>query len=73
MPATGRTHHADVRFTGDDCSRVPGMVFEVTDSELAAVDEYEHAFSYVRVSATLASGSQAWVYLHAPSGPRRAT
>ena len=65
--ATGRTHHANARFTGDDCSRVPGMVFDVSDSELAAVDQYERAFSYARVSAMLASGNRAWVYLHASS------
>jgi hypothetical protein len=70
--ATGRTHHANARFTGDGCSRVPGLVFDVSDSELAAVDEYEQAFSYARVSATLASGSEAWVYLHAPSSRRNA-
>ena len=60
----GRTHHANVRFTGKEDSRVPGMVFDVTDAELAGVDEYEIAFSYERVIATLASGRQAWVYAH---------
>jgi hypothetical protein len=65
----GKTHHANVRFNGKDDSRVPGMVFEVTDAELAGVDEYEIPFSYERVTATLASGRQAWVYAHgAPDG-----
>ena len=65
----GRTHHANVTFNGNDRSRVPGMAFEITDAELASVDVYEIAFSYKRVSATLASGSQAWVYVYAHGAP----
>jgi hypothetical protein len=64
---TGKTHHANVTFNGDEGSRVPGRVFEITDAELASADEYEGAFGYERVAATLASGRQAWVYVHAPS------
>lgn len=66
----GTTHHANVTFNTDDASRVPGVVFEVTDAELAKVDEYEAAFSYQRVAATLASGRQAWVYAHTAFGSR---
>jgi hypothetical protein len=62
----GKTHHANVRFNGNDESRVPGSVFEITNAELASVDAYEAAFSYERVAATLASGRPAWVYIHAP-------
>lgn len=64
VATTGKTHHADVRFNGIEDSRVPGVVFEITDAELASVDEYESAFSYTRVAARLASGKEAWVYLH---------
>ena len=63
------THHANVTFNGGDDSHVPGMVFEITDAELARVDTYEAAFLYERVAAMLASGRQAWVYVHRPSGP----
>lgn len=62
----GRTHHANVEFSGKPDSRVSGMVFEVTDEELASVDGYEAPFQYQRVTALLASGRQAWVYVHAP-------
>ena len=62
--ATGRTHHANVIFNGLTESRVPGMVFEITDTELDNVDEYERAFFYERVVATLASGKHAWVYAY---------
>ena len=54
--------HANVTFNGNEHSRVPGMLFEVTDAELAKIDAYEIAFSYERVVAALASGRQAWVY-----------
>ena len=64
----GKTHHANVTFNGNENSRVPGMVFEVTDAELASVDEYEAAFSYKRVDATLASGGRVWVYVDARAG-----
>jgi gamma-glutamylcyclotransferase (GGCT)/AIG2-like uncharacterized protein YtfP len=60
----GSTHHVNLRFNGNESSRVPGMVFEITDAELARVDSYEAAASYRRVEATLASGRQAWVYVH---------
>jgi gamma-glutamylcyclotransferase (GGCT)/AIG2-like uncharacterized protein YtfP len=65
VAAGGRTHHANVTFNGKATSRVAGMVFEVTDAELASIDEYEVVFLYRRVGAMLASGRQAWVYLHA--------
>ena len=65
----GKTHHANVEFNGNEDSRVPGMVFEITDAELASVDEYEAAFSYKRVAAMLASGKQTWVYVHTPCAP----
>jgi hypothetical protein len=61
----GKTHHANVRFTGNEGSRVPGMVFEITDAELASVDEYEAPFLYKRVTVTLGSGKDAWAYVHA--------
>jgi gamma-glutamylcyclotransferase (GGCT)/AIG2-like uncharacterized protein YtfP len=66
--ALGRTHNANATFTGDRNTRLPGTVFEVSDAELARADEFEALFSYERVSATLASGREAWVYVHARRG-----
>ncbi len=63
--ALGKTHHANAHYTGKAESHVPGTVFEVTDAELANVDEYEAPFAYRRVWARLASGAEAWVYVHA--------
>lgn len=58
------THHSNVTFNGSEESRVPGMVFEITGAELASVDEYEAQFLYSRIAVTLASGRNAWVYVH---------
>jgi gamma-glutamylcyclotransferase (GGCT)/AIG2-like uncharacterized protein YtfP len=63
----GRTHHDNVTFNGNESSAVLGTVFEVTDAELASADEFEAAFFYKRVAATLASGKRAWVYVDAQS------
>jgi len=60
----GKTHHNDARRTGNASNRVAGMVFEVTDAELARCDDYEAEFAYDRVMAPLASGKEAWVYVY---------
>jgi gamma-glutamylcyclotransferase (GGCT)/AIG2-like uncharacterized protein YtfP len=66
---SGTTHHANATFNGRHDSRVSGTVFEVTDAELAAADLYEQPAAYTRVAVTLASGREAWVYVHARSAP----
>ena len=62
----GRTHHDNVKPTGDERSNVQGTVFDVTDDELARADRFEAEFFYERIHASLASGKEAWVYVHAP-------
>jgi gamma-glutamylcyclotransferase (GGCT)/AIG2-like uncharacterized protein YtfP len=61
---TGMTHYANVVFNGRPESHVDGMVFDVTDAELDAADEYEQDADYRRIIVTLASGKEAWVYLN---------
>lgn len=61
-----RTHHDNVTATGDDWSTVQGTVFEVSADELAKADQVEAEFAYRRVNAELASGKEAWVYIHSP-------
>lgn len=58
---SGTAQHKMVRSNGRPDSRVRGMVFEVTDAELAQSDTYEPA-GYTRISVLLASGEVAWVY-----------
>jgi hypothetical protein len=69
VDTSGRTHHANVTFNGKTGSRVSGTVFEITDAELTAADQYEQLAAYKRVAATLASGKEAWVYVAARSAP----
>ena len=66
--ATGRTHHANVLRRAGVTTQVPGTVFEITDAELAAADGYERIAGYARIEVRLASGVDAWVYVHAASG-----
>jgi gamma-glutamylcyclotransferase (GGCT)/AIG2-like uncharacterized protein YtfP len=65
VATSGKTHHANVTFNGRNDSRVSGTVFEITDAELAAADQYEQVAAYKRIAAMLASGKQAWVYVDA--------
>jgi len=67
--ASGKTHHANVTFNGNDDSRVSGTVFEISDAELAAADKYEQTAAYKRIAVVLASGKQAWVYVDARTAP----
>jgi gamma-glutamylcyclotransferase (GGCT)/AIG2-like uncharacterized protein YtfP len=69
VAASGRTHNSNATFTGRDDSRVSGTVFEISDAELAAADEYERLAAYTRIAAMLASGKQTWVYVDGRSAP----
>lgn len=62
LAKSGERFHPIVTQSGDDADRVAGTIFDITAEELAAADKYEVA-DYERVSAQLASGSTAWVYV----------
>ena len=49
---------------GAASDEVAGMVFEITEDELASADRYEVS-DYKRVAARLKSGTEAWVYVKA--------
>src|SRR5262249_44511031 len=66
VAATGKEVHANVVSSDKAESRVPGMVFEGTDTELARCDEYERPARYGRVTGQLSSGRTAWVYVYTP-------
>jgi gamma-glutamylcyclotransferase (GGCT)/AIG2-like uncharacterized protein YtfP len=59
-----KTHHDNVKNTGDDWSSVQGTVFDVSEDELAKADVFESQYNYKRVNVPLASGKEAWVYVH---------
>lgn len=66
FPATGGDGgtpvYPVVRFNDDPDRRVDGIVYELTDRELEAADEYETS-AYRRILVELVSGSEAWVYV----------
>lgn len=61
----GRTHNVNLAFDSGPESKVEGMVFELTDSELAVADAYEALDGYRRREVELVSGLRAWVYVDA--------
>lgn len=62
LAKSGERFHPIVARSGDSADRVSGTVFEISPEELAAADAYEVS-DYERVSAQLASGGSAWVYV----------
>jgi gamma-glutamylcyclotransferase (GGCT)/AIG2-like uncharacterized protein YtfP len=58
-------HYRNLRYSGRNDNRIEGMVFEVSESELAAADEFAEHAGYKRQPEELASGRMAWVYLYA--------
>jgi gamma-glutamylcyclotransferase (GGCT)/AIG2-like uncharacterized protein YtfP len=65
VASSGKSYYSNVVFNGKPQSRISGMVYEVTDAELAAADRYEQGAAYTRVTATTSTGGQAWVYVDA--------
>jgi gamma-glutamylcyclotransferase (GGCT)/AIG2-like uncharacterized protein YtfP len=63
---SGKAVHRIARQTGDPADRIPGVVFMLTEEELAATDRYE-VDVYARVEVRLESGTRALVYV----GPGR--
>jgi gamma-glutamylcyclotransferase (GGCT)/AIG2-like uncharacterized protein YtfP len=61
---SGQTHYANAEPSATAENVVPGTVFEITEEELAKADQYEESAHYRRISVTLQSGEQAWVYVH---------
>ncbi|MGV3579236.1 gamma-glutamylcyclotransferase family protein [Brevundimonas sp.] len=61
---SGLTHHLILHPSDDPTETIPGMVFRITEDELAAADVYE-AEEYRRVLVPLTSGLEAWVYIAA--------
>jgi hypothetical protein len=64
VATSGKTHHPIVQPSLNPEDEVCGVVFEITAQELALADTYEVS-DYKRISVTLKSGVQAWVYVRA--------
>ena|SRR5436190_9262931 len=61
----GESNYANVEPSSNPDDVVSGMVYEITEKELALADKYEEDADYRRISVTLRSGDRAWVYLRA--------
>ncbi|GEM_PF-76453 len=64
VATSGKSRHPIVFPSGNAEDSVSGMVFQISEKELAAADDYEVA-DYKRVEVTLTSGLTAWVYIRA--------
>ena len=62
---SGKAVHIIARETGDPADRIAGILFELSEAELAATDAYETA-DYERVEVTLESGARALAYVGRP-------
>lgn len=64
IAASGTAVHHMVDETGDPADRIDGTVLHLNAAELAAADAYETA-DYKRVTVTLVSGAEAFLYARA--------
>jgi gamma-glutamylcyclotransferase (GGCT)/AIG2-like uncharacterized protein YtfP len=62
IATSGSDRHPILRPTDRPDAAVEGMVFAISDADLAAADDYE-VDDYRRVAVPLRSGEQAWVYV----------
>ena len=60
----GSDRHPILKPTDRADAAVEGMVFEISEADLAAADEYE-VDDYRRITVPLRSGGEAWVYVFA--------
>lgn len=61
LKTSGERFHPIAKKSGDPTDELEGMVFKITDEELAETDKYEVS-DYERVEETFKSGVQAWIY-----------
>jgi gamma-glutamylcyclotransferase (GGCT)/AIG2-like uncharacterized protein YtfP len=62
VATSGSDEHPLLVPADDPAARVEGVVFLISEAELAEADEYEVA-AYVRIEVPMASGGNAWVYV----------
>jgi hypothetical protein len=65
VQAPGGLRYPNLTYSGRTDSRVNGIVFDVSISELTTADSFGARAGYKRQPQQLASGRMAWVYLHA--------
>src|SRR4030095_11872715 len=65
---SGKAEHTIAKFTGRESDVISGIVFRVTPDDIEHADKYE-VDACKRITATLRSGLQAWVYVDAQHVP----
>ena len=64
IATSGSDRHPILKPTDRAGAAVEGMVFTISEADLAAADEYE-VDDYRRIAVPLRSGDEAWVYVFA--------
>ena len=64
IATSGSDRHPILKPTDRADAAVEGMVFAISEADLAAADEYE-VDDYRRITVPLRSGGEAWVYVFA--------
>jgi gamma-glutamylcyclotransferase (GGCT)/AIG2-like uncharacterized protein YtfP len=64
IAASGSDRHPILKPTDRADAAVEGMVFAISEADLAAADEYE-VDDYRRITVPLRSGGEAWAYVFA--------
>jgi gamma-glutamylcyclotransferase (GGCT)/AIG2-like uncharacterized protein YtfP len=64
IATSGSDRHPILKPTDRPGAAVEGTVFAISETDLAAADEYE-VDAYRRIAVPLRSGDQAWVYVFA--------
>ena len=67
IEVSGKGVHMIACATGNADDRIEGILFEISEAELASTDSYE-VDVYARIEVALQSGRKAWVYVGAPEG-----
>ena len=62
LAASGQTHHPVLRRSANAADQVEGVIFEITEAELAAADAYE-VDDYARVQVRSRDGVETNVYV----------
>lgn len=59
---SNQKHHPIIDYSGDDADRVDGVLFDLTDAEIAQADDYE-VDDYKRIEVTFQSGNKGYIYV----------
>lgn len=62
LAQSDQEYHPIAKASGNQLDEIKGMLFEVSDEELAQADEYE-VEDYQRIEVEFVSGRKGWIYV----------